>query len=189
MKIGNGNRSTRRKSGPAPLCPPQIPLDQTQARTRAAAVGSQRLTAWAIARPPLVITRARLFQSMQPCVITVWSLLDNGVSFRREKWSAFQCRCSGWAQQLTSTTSSSSSLSHGNWLFLKSKSNLLHFVLASRPLRPTTRDFVQLNPCCNSPYATSPLTRCLSLMNWLIDWILSVLNICLLQGGRPSREH
>jgi hypothetical protein len=41
MKIGRGNRSTRRKPTPAPLCPPQIPLDQT----RAAAVGSQRLTA------------------------------------------------------------------------------------------------------------------------------------------------
>jgi hypothetical protein len=41
MKIGKGNRSTRRKPAPAPLCPPQIPLDQT----RAAAVGSQRLTA------------------------------------------------------------------------------------------------------------------------------------------------
>jgi hypothetical protein len=45
MKIGRGNRSTRRKPGPAPLCPPQIPHDQTRARTRAAAVGSQRLTA------------------------------------------------------------------------------------------------------------------------------------------------
>jgi hypothetical protein len=45
MKIGRGNRSTRRKHTPAPLCPPQIPLDQTRARTRAAAVGSQRLTA------------------------------------------------------------------------------------------------------------------------------------------------
>jgi hypothetical protein len=44
MKIGRGNRSTRRKSAPAPLCPPQIPLDQTPARTRVAAVGSQRLT-------------------------------------------------------------------------------------------------------------------------------------------------
>jgi hypothetical protein len=51
MKIGRGNRSTRRKPAPAPLCPPQIPLDQTRARTRAAAVGSQRLTAWAMARP------------------------------------------------------------------------------------------------------------------------------------------
>jgi hypothetical protein len=38
MKIGRGNRSTRRKPAPAPLCPPQIPLDQTRARTRAAAV-------------------------------------------------------------------------------------------------------------------------------------------------------
>jgi hypothetical protein len=45
MKIRRGNRSTRRKPAPAPLCPPQLPLDQTRARTRAAAVGSQRLTA------------------------------------------------------------------------------------------------------------------------------------------------
>jgi hypothetical protein len=45
MKIGRGNQSTRRKPAPAPLCPPQIPHDQTRARTRAAAVGSQRLTA------------------------------------------------------------------------------------------------------------------------------------------------
>jgi hypothetical protein len=37
MKFGRGNRSTRRKSAPAPLCPPQIPHDQTQARTRAVA--------------------------------------------------------------------------------------------------------------------------------------------------------
>jgi hypothetical protein len=45
MKIGRGYQSTRRKPAPAPFCPPQIPLDQTRARTRAAAVGSQRLTA------------------------------------------------------------------------------------------------------------------------------------------------
>jgi hypothetical protein len=45
MKIGRGNRSTRIKPAPAPLCPPQISLDQTRARTWAAAVGSQRLTA------------------------------------------------------------------------------------------------------------------------------------------------
>jgi hypothetical protein len=32
MKIGRGNRSTLRKSAPAPLCPPQIPHDQTWAR-------------------------------------------------------------------------------------------------------------------------------------------------------------
>jgi hypothetical protein len=45
MKIGRGNRSTRRKPAPASLCPPQMPHDQTRARTRAASVGSQRLAA------------------------------------------------------------------------------------------------------------------------------------------------
>jgi hypothetical protein len=39
MKIGRGNRSTRRKPTPEPLCPPQIPLDQTRA------AASQYLTA------------------------------------------------------------------------------------------------------------------------------------------------
>jgi hypothetical protein len=33
MKIGKGNRSTERKPAPAPLCPLQIPHDQTRART------------------------------------------------------------------------------------------------------------------------------------------------------------
>jgi hypothetical protein len=33
MKIGRGNRSTRRKPAPTPLCPPQIPHDKTRART------------------------------------------------------------------------------------------------------------------------------------------------------------
>jgi hypothetical protein len=51
MKIGRGNRSTRRKPSPVPLCPQQIPHELTRARTRAAAMGSRRLTAWAIARP------------------------------------------------------------------------------------------------------------------------------------------
>jgi hypothetical protein len=30
MNIGRGNRSTRRKPAPAPLSPPQIPLNQTR---------------------------------------------------------------------------------------------------------------------------------------------------------------
>jgi hypothetical protein len=34
-----------------PLCPPKIPHDLTLAWTRTFAVGSQRLTAWAMARP------------------------------------------------------------------------------------------------------------------------------------------
>jgi hypothetical protein len=32
--IGRGNRRTRRKPAPVSLCPPQIPHDLTQARTR-----------------------------------------------------------------------------------------------------------------------------------------------------------
>jgi hypothetical protein len=41
--IGRGNGSTRRKPAPVPLCPPQTP-HAARTRTRAAAVGSQRLT-------------------------------------------------------------------------------------------------------------------------------------------------
>jgi hypothetical protein len=48
--IGRGNRGTRRKLAPVPLCPPQTP-HAARTRTRAAAVGSQRLTASATARP------------------------------------------------------------------------------------------------------------------------------------------
>jgi hypothetical protein len=42
--FGKGNRSTRRKPAPVPLCPQQIP-HVARMRTRAASVGSQRLTA------------------------------------------------------------------------------------------------------------------------------------------------
>jgi hypothetical protein len=45
MRIGKGNRSTRRKPALVPLCPPQIPHDLTGARTRAVAVAYRRLTA------------------------------------------------------------------------------------------------------------------------------------------------
>jgi hypothetical protein len=42
--IGTENRSTRRKPAPVPLCLPQAP-HAARMRTRAAVVGSQRLTA------------------------------------------------------------------------------------------------------------------------------------------------
>jgi hypothetical protein len=45
MKIGRGNRSTRRKPAPVPLCTPQIPHDLTWTRIQGAAVGRWRLTA------------------------------------------------------------------------------------------------------------------------------------------------
>jgi hypothetical protein len=54
MRICKGNRSTRRKPAPVPLCPPQIPHGLTWAFNPAAAVESRRLTGWAMARPPCV---------------------------------------------------------------------------------------------------------------------------------------
>jgi hypothetical protein len=40
MMIGRGNRSTRRKPAPVPICPPQTP-HAARTRTRTAVVGSQ----------------------------------------------------------------------------------------------------------------------------------------------------
>jgi hypothetical protein len=51
MRIVRGNRNTGRKPASVSLCPSQIPHDLTYARTRSAAVGSWRLTAWAMVRP------------------------------------------------------------------------------------------------------------------------------------------
>jgi hypothetical protein len=42
------------KPVPMPLCPPQIPHGLTRYRTRASAVRTRRLTAWAMARPKAV---------------------------------------------------------------------------------------------------------------------------------------
>jgi hypothetical protein len=61
--IGRGNRSTRRKLIPVPFCLPQIPRELTWARTRAAAVRSRGLTAWATARPLSDRTAAFLFSA------------------------------------------------------------------------------------------------------------------------------
>jgi hypothetical protein len=54
-----GKRKYSEKTCPVPLSPPQIPHDMTWAGTRAAAVGSRRLTAWAMARPSSVLTTRR----------------------------------------------------------------------------------------------------------------------------------
>jgi hypothetical protein len=44
MRLGKGNRSTRRKPAPVPVSSPQIPRDLTWDRTRAAVVGSRQPT-------------------------------------------------------------------------------------------------------------------------------------------------
>jgi hypothetical protein len=51
MMICRGNRSTRRKLAPVPLRPPQIPHDLTGGEPGTPRLGSQRLTARAMARP------------------------------------------------------------------------------------------------------------------------------------------
>jgi hypothetical protein len=56
MEIRKENLRTGRKPALAPLCPPQIPHDETRTPMRTAVVGSQRLTAWAMARPKLDLT-------------------------------------------------------------------------------------------------------------------------------------
>jgi hypothetical protein len=58
MMIGRGNRSTRGNPGPAPLCSPQTP-HAALTRTRAAAVGSQRLSAWATSLPNGPVTHEK----------------------------------------------------------------------------------------------------------------------------------
>jgi hypothetical protein len=73
MKTGRGNRSTRRKPAPAPLCPPHISHVRTRARTRAASVGSWRLTAWAMARPRNQETVKHKFHyDLQLCLKFFW---------------------------------------------------------------------------------------------------------------------
>jgi hypothetical protein len=74
MRICGTNRSTRRKPAPVPLCPPQIPYDLTWARTQAAAVGSRRLTASAMARPQLFVFTGLVSES-EFMIMENWDLI------------------------------------------------------------------------------------------------------------------
>jgi hypothetical protein len=83
MRIGRRNWSTRRKLAPVPLCPPQIPHDMILARTRTAAVGSRRLTAWAMARPLNIFTSSYLhvppnccFRAQEPRHPDAWEAMQ-----------------------------------------------------------------------------------------------------------------
>jgi hypothetical protein len=78
MRIGRGNISAWRKFAPVPLCPLQIPQNLTRARTRAAAMGSRRLTAWAMARPRCQITSLDYVTTISLHIIsTYFPLLSN----------------------------------------------------------------------------------------------------------------
>jgi hypothetical protein len=58
IRFGRGNGSTKRKLAPVPFCPPRIPHHAIRNRTRTAAVGTRRLTAWAVARPKFTLEEA-----------------------------------------------------------------------------------------------------------------------------------
>jgi hypothetical protein len=72
-----------------PLCPAQIPHDLTWDRTRAAAVASQRLTAWAMARPEEFLTEDKKvllpsissFQHTLPVLSGIYHLLERYLWF------------------------------------------------------------------------------------------------------------
>jgi hypothetical protein len=87
MRIGRGNRSTQRKPAPVPLCPPQIPYDLTWARIRAAAVGSRRLTAWAMVRPGSHLTYesrvSKAHNSSRYCLFTTFQVRCNVLRWPR----------------------------------------------------------------------------------------------------------
>jgi hypothetical protein len=69
MRIGKGNRSSRRKPAPVPLYPPQILHYLMCDWTRAAGVGSRRLTALAVTRPNLLDLTALRYERNS---ILVW---------------------------------------------------------------------------------------------------------------------
>jgi hypothetical protein len=79
MRIDRENRHTRRKPAPMPLCPPQIPHDLTRDRTRAVAVESWQLIAWAMTR----------LREVYPCYIKSYlalRLADLRISGLTPRW-------------------------------------------------------------------------------------------------------
>jgi hypothetical protein len=77
MRIGRGNRSTRRKPTPLPLCRPPKLHHVTWTRTRAAvAAGSRRLTAWSMTRP-----------YREPCALTAQDTIIFGILSHLQMWS------------------------------------------------------------------------------------------------------
>jgi hypothetical protein len=75
MRIGRGNRSSRRKHAPVPLCPPQIPHDLTWDQTQAAPVENCWPTAWAMARPTLGLKSYRYPWRIWQIILTLPDLL------------------------------------------------------------------------------------------------------------------
>jgi hypothetical protein len=101
MKIGWGNRSTRRKPAPALLCSSQITHDKTRPRTKAASLGSRRLTAWAMYGPSQAGTQQLTLKCENYSGICcksmdlkflqrlLWRLLSSGIERRVVRWKRY----------------------------------------------------------------------------------------------------
>jgi hypothetical protein len=81
---GRGNRSTRRNPAPLPLCPPH---ELTRVRTRAAAMGSRRLTAWTMSRR-LSRSKSRPFILSSLLFYTLSSLMRLLTGTRTMLWNS-----------------------------------------------------------------------------------------------------
>jgi hypothetical protein len=111
MRIARGNWSTRRKSAPVPLCSPKIPYDLIWARNRAAAVGSRRLTAWAMARPLSTYTHDSELQ-----VVTALSLISTHYKSPQHPLSILPVCCVISHSLATASSSGDSSALHAQVL-------------------------------------------------------------------------
>jgi hypothetical protein len=92
--IGRGNGSTRRKLAQVSLCPPQIPHNVNRAWTRAAAVGSRRLTAWATAQTAFNWARTRP-AAVESRRLTAWAMAQTAFNF---SWMLVSREVSCWYQ-------------------------------------------------------------------------------------------
>jgi hypothetical protein len=120
--IGRGNRSTRRKPAPVPLCPPQTPY-AARTRTRTAAVGSQRLTAELRHRLNLRNIKSSVFRDITSCVLLKSNRYFGGTHRRHlHGWRMTQAR----NQHETSNTQISQMCMRTLHLIIKKKQNTAH---------------------------------------------------------------
>jgi hypothetical protein len=85
MRTGRGNLSTRRKPAPVPLCTPQTPYDVSWDRTRAAGVGSRRLTlSWRGGELIIKLT----FLIILNTFLLLDSLSSVNISHKRRPWKS-----------------------------------------------------------------------------------------------------
>jgi hypothetical protein len=124
MRIGRGNRSTRRKPAPVPLYPPQVPSYFNLARTQAAAVGSWRLTAWAMARPNSPCFTCRWIRKDKFC----WSFMISVGLLKYSYWIYWFWPCS--FSELYAIVTTFPVLDVFSWLVATLMTNIWFYILS-----------------------------------------------------------